>query len=191
MKIIITHPRSGSHLAGSLHNCEPFAAVRKEAPPYPPEYIIRRIKTGKSLWFHYPYSQRLAEFLADFEATKYVLLRDPRDIIISIAHRVEKVPQSIVNYKYGDKRINGYPFAKRVDILLDIMYGPFCDFDRWRRYAGLEPLYYSDLVANPDASKHTEQLERGIVGAYQEGMTEAQISRAGNEYKYLIRYWSK
>lgn len=189
MNIIITHPRSGSHLAGKIYNAEGFTAVRRDGPPFNVRHVVERIRTGNNVWFHYPFSQQLANFMLTFPANKYVLLRDPRDIIISIAYRVQDYPGTLVNYRYNGKRLSSYPFSERVDALIEFMAEPFTDFDKWRTSGAVEPIYYSDLVNDPIAKTYTDQLRKGVVGAYKREMTQAQIRKANQVYRGLIGKW--
>jgi len=188
MKILITLPRSGSHLAGRVLDCAGFTAVRKDGPPFGLEHITNRLKTGQSVWFHYPFSQELYDYLQGFDAEKYVLLRDPRDIIVSMSHRVEDYPGALVNYKHEGNRLSHYPFTERMDILIEMMREPFADFDQWRQ-AGLTPVHYSEFVKHPVAETFTEQKRRGVVGAYKSEMTPEQIERANQSFGDLVYLW--
>lgn len=189
MKILITHPRSGSHLAARIMRLRGFTAVRKDAPPHPDDYVIAELRKGYDIWFHYPFSRKLADYLELIDAEKFVLLRDPRDIIVSIAHRVEDYPRTLVNYWHNQRRLSSYPFEQRVDALIDMMQAPFADFDNWRQCEFMQPIYFRQLLADPVAMTYTEQKIRGVRGAYKDKMTGDQKERATRLYKDLIEVW--
>ena len=189
--ILISHPRSGTHLLAHILGVREFATYKGvwTLTVRQPKAIKRVLSNGSRIWVHYPYNDTLREFLEGWDGQKRLLLRDPRDIIVSIAHFVEACPGMYLNY-IGGKQLSQMPFVDRVDWLIDVMRDPLYDHDRWRKTGLFQLYYYHEIVEHPAAASYNYNLVRGIVGGYKQDMTKKQIDRADKYYGELIEVWT-
>lgn len=192
MKFAITYPRSGSHLMAKAYGLKDWAA--RITNPNPTFKKLKQVikKLNSNIWIHYHYSQGLVCALKERDIDCYILLRDPRDIIVSLAHYVYAKPDTFPNYYYlPDEKLSDYPFKERIDILITAAHPDMLDYDKYRKCDLFKPIYFEDLLSKPDAKTYTKYKRRGIVGSYKDEMTQQQIVRSTCVYGDLIEKWSK
>ena len=191
-KFAITYPRSGSHLMGKAYGLKDWAA--RETNPDPSFKALTELiaKLNLNIWVHYYYSPRLVWTLEESGADCYILLRDPRDIIVSLAHYVEDRPDTFPNFYYlPDEKLSDYPFTERIDILIAYAFYDMLEYELYRQCDIFKPIYYEDLLKLPDAQIYTKYKVRGIVGAYKDEMTPEQIRCSSDRFEPLIEAWRK
>jgi len=193
MKIAITHPRSGSHLLAHILNLAPLSGYYDDesAEPKPLSWIKNGLNGLDSIWFHYPYNEPLLNYLKKSDAELYVLLRDPRDIIVSVAHFVNACPNNFLNYLYTENRLADYPFKQRIDRLIVGMKNHLYDYDKWRQSGHFRCMYFRDIIKSPVAKANTQEMRRGITGSHKDEMTPKQIRKSTDLYHPLIKAWGE
>jgi hypothetical protein len=191
--VLISHMRAGSHLAAAILDLAPFVAHDEQTGEMiPVRKLISVIKmTGGGVWTYYPYDKRL-EYYLKFESTAslFLLVRDPRDIIVSTAHFCEKYPDTFLNYKVDGKLFSEMSVKERIDHLIDdILEESLFNFERWRKTGMFTVLRYRDLVYHPKSLEYKTWLRRGVTGSYKDEMTPEQIKRSTDKYRELIEAW--
>lgn len=153
--IQITYPKSGSHLLGyalglgtmptwqksSTGNYEQFRTEK--------EYnsIIKAFKNKNGLWTHFPYSLSTWEMLEDNYHGYIFLRRDPRDIVVSIAHYVDKFPKGNLNYRrLGSMPLNQLTWHRRVPEIIKIVADELPRFIPWSKHENFFQVKYEDLI---------------------------------------------
>jgi hypothetical protein len=187
--VILSFPRSGSHLLAKKMWCKPYSAITRDDGPIDVDDVITRIEKGDDIWFHYPYSNKLEEYLRINKSNKYLLLRDPRDIIVSIAHYVAKVPDSPINWKHNDIYLSGMEYEDRIDAIIEIIGPWFNSYEKWRRSGIFDVFHFRDIIHYPIADKYKEEKRRGMVGSYKDEMTPKQIRKCNKIFSDLIKLW--
>jgi len=193
IKLIFSLPRSGSGLCGAILGVPKGEGGfdRSITNPKPIKYVLDRARKYDGLWTHYPHTDVMEDYLRrtrDFAC--YVNLRDPRDIIVSYAHAIERNPTWWMNYKHNGKRMADYPFTERIDHLIDYMHDELFRHDKWRESGICLPMYYRNNITHPIAKTRLDNKMRGIVGSYKDEMTLKQIDRATDKYRKLVELWN-
>jgi hypothetical protein len=192
MRLLISHMRAGSHLAAKILGCRPFVAHDEKTGDMMNVYhLLGVLDLGVDVWTYSPYNQRLAYYIRTREnVDAYLLLRDPRDIIVSTAHFCEKYPNTFMNWEVDGVRFAKYSLERRIDFLIDdILEHSLFDYDRWRRSRLFTLLRYRDIINHPIAKVYQNWLRRGVKGSYKDEMTPEQIERSTEKYKELIEAW--
>jgi hypothetical protein len=190
MNIILTFPRSGSHLLAYILRAKPFTAIQSDGTPISIENLLTRLWIKQSFWFHYPFNLRLAVALNMLNVNKYLLLRDPRDIICSTADSDAEHIEVITGITdYDGVPIMEYPIKERIDILIDVMQPLMHDFEKWRRTGLFMVLRYRDLIHTPEAAAYISHKNKGVVKSHESMMAPEQIYRSTQYYEDLIYYW--
>lgn len=151
----ITYPKSGSHLLGfalglgttptwhksSTSNFEEFRTEK--------EYhgIIKAHESHRGLWSHIPYSPSTWRVLEDKYHGYIFLRRDPRDIVVSIAHYVDKFPKTNLNYRrLGSVPLSSLSWHRRVPEIIKIVANELPLFTPWYRSEVFFQAKYEDLI---------------------------------------------
>ena len=143
-----------------------------------------------NVWTYYPYNKELRSFLKHLDADLFMLVRDPRDIIVSTAHFCDKYPNTFLNYKIGDRHFSDMGMEERIDHLIDdILEESLFDYERWRLSGLFKVIHFRHLLDHPIAGQYQNWKRRGITGAYLDEMTREQIERSTIKYKELIDAW--
>lgn len=187
--ILLSQPRAGAHLLAMQLGLMPFPMLTRDDGYKPIKGLIKEIKSGSNIWFHYKYDTKLFCFLKDYNCKKYLLLRDPRDVIVSIARYVGKLPDSPINYVVGGRYLSDYEYRERIDILIDYMPDEFNHYEKWRKTGIFTVLRYRDIICKPDVNNMTTEKRRGIVGSYKDEMTGSQIEKCNSVFTDLIKLW--
>lgn len=173
MILSITYPKSGSHLIGyalglgttptwhrsSTNNFEEF---RTEA-----EYldIVKNFPHPKGLWTHLPYSKQALKVVM----TKYKRIcftrRDPRDIVVSIGHYVDRFPRANLNYFREGKQLHEWDWDSRMKFLIETISIEMPKFLGWAKHPEVFQARYEDLIDDRIAvlKKINEFLQKGGV----------------------------
>jgi len=158
---------------------------------------------------HVPYSPAIEKAVKQFKHI-ILLLRDPRDVICSMAHAVDKVGGEPINYMAVGGPLSVLSFSERVDYLIENMRPVFNVFNAWRKVEGVKVFYYDFYMAYPDlVIRHLSRMGYGKIKEIQEraqrkaytyrraepcgwieDMTIEQIGRAGRMYGDLIGEWN-
>ena len=156
----------------------------------PLDHIAGKLLEYGGIWIHSPYHQDLLDWVIDREVALHLLLRDPRDIIVSWAHVVEQAPKLFWNYRYNRKQLTEYNIPTRIDILTKLLVPLMHDFDQWRQRGCFEVHHYRDIIERPEAKDYTFNKVRGVVGSHKDEMTGKQIAKANRLYGDIIDLWS-
>ena len=194
MKLLISHMRAGSHLAAAILKLRPFVAHNEQTGKMiPVEELIAVISAGYDMWTYYPYHRKLERYLIvnQDEIEPYLLLRDPRDIIVSTAHFCEKYPNTFLNFEVDGRKFSDMGLEERIDHLIDdILEESLFDYEKWRTSGLFNIIHYRDLIKHPIADFYQNWKRRGVTGSYKDEMTRKQIRRATQKYKELIEKWA-
>jgi len=186
--ILLTLPRSGSHLTAGILKCNPAFTLKAYYKWIPEEDVVKKIKTEKDIWFHYPYVESVRKALQESQQDKYLLLRDPRAIIVSWAYYCEE-PNSALDIYYDSKYLHEYPLKKRIDILIDEVRDLIYDYEKWRQSGMFIVLRYRDILFNPLARTALTGFRLGVLGGYDDDMTYQQVKKCNSLYKNEIESW--
>ena len=192
MRLLISHMRAGSHLAAKILGCHPYVAHDEQTGEMFNVYrLIGALELGVDIWTYYPYNRRLEYYIRTHENMEpYLLLRDPRDIIVSTAHFCEKYPHTFMNWTVDGKKFRRYPLKKRIDFLIDdILPESLFDYDKWRKTGIFNIIRYRDIIKHPVARMYRSWKRRGVKGSYKDEMTPEQIERASEKFAELIEKW--
>lgn len=190
MKVIITFPRAGSHLAARILGVEPVECQNeKTGAPVPAYQVIENIKKKGNAWIHYPYDEKLLDFLIMSRASLYMTVRDPRDIIVSTAHFCEKYPQTFMNWVIDGKHFVDYSVQERIDYLIPMLKDRLFDYDRWRQTGLFQIVKYTDSLKHEVAQTYKNWKRVGAPVNYPNEMTPEQIKKANEVYVDLIGAW--
>lgn len=188
--IILTHPRSGSHLLAHILKAVPFTAIKHDGNYVTVNKVINQIVYNKrNFWFHYPFNSDLVDALKRNHDYRVLLLRDPRDIICSIADIVDDNQVLDNRYTHDGKRLSAHPFSKRIDILIETMRADFDEYEKWRRSGLWFVLRYRDIISFHAARYFRKHKRNGVAGSHKAIMKPKQIERANYLYKDLIAAW--
>lgn len=156
MEILLTVPRSGSHVFGQMMGARMIVTFRKgQATPaqLPMEKsriqsILDGLQPKGRYWLHLPYDPDYLKFVEAAER-HFLLLRDPRGIILSMAHIIDKIPSIGLNYHIGDGvRLSNLSMKGRIDYLIGTI-RPLLDwYEQWRA-RGWSMFTYDQYLANP------------------------------------------
>lgn len=112
---------------------------------------------------HLPYFDGVESLLEQFERVIFIL-RDPRDIIVSMAHFIGNLPTSVFNWDINGRRLSDRDLAYRIDFLIDNMAPVFSRFDPWLDVKNIEVFRYEDYYRFPQKTyKRLEGLGLGTV----------------------------
>jgi hypothetical protein len=185
--ILLTLPRSGSHLMAQILKCGPVPTMKVDGW-VPEEDVVNKIESKGSFWFHYPYVESVRQALQESQEDKYLLLRDPRAIIVSWAYYCEE-PDSPLDFIHKDKYLHTYPLKKRIDLIINHAYSLLWDYEKWRQSGMFTVLRYRDIVFNPLARTAFDGFRSGVVGNFRNDMTDEQMEKCSRLYGDLIANW--
>ena len=112
---------------------------------------------------HLPYFEGVERLLEQFEHVIFIL-RDPRDIIVSMAHFIGNLPTSVFNWKVDGKPLSERPLSYRIDYLIENMPPVFSRFDPWLDVEGIEIFRYEDHHHFPgETYRRLEKMGLGTV----------------------------
>lgn len=193
IKLLFSLPRSGTNLCAAILGIRTGEGGFNGTPatPKPMRCVLDRARNHNGLWTHYPYTDEMRDYLKDNDRFDvYANFRDPRDIIISYAWALEERPLWWWNYHHNGRQMADYPFAERIDYLIEYMRKELYRHDKWRTSGVCKPMRYSQNVLHPMAKKRNDIKRRGIVGSHKDRMTPKQIKRCNQVYGKLIELWS-
>lgn len=195
IKLLFSLPRSGTGLCGAVLGIDKGEGgfISKPDNPKPMDYVLGKARKHDGLWTHYPYTERMETYLRESgEFACYVNLRDPRDIIVSYGHALERNPGWWWNYEYNGRRAADMAWEERIDALIDCMHDELYRHDNWRKSDICLPMRYSQNVNHPasDTFRNLKHKGRGVVGSHKDEMTPEQIEKANFVYGPLIEAWS-
>lgn len=129
---------------------------------------------------HLPYFEGVEKLLEQFEQVIFIL-RDPRDIIISMAYFIGNLPTSVFNWTVSGKPLSEHKLSYRIDYLIDNIAPVFERFDPWLDAKGIEVFRYEDYYRFPQKTyKRLENLGLGAVAVLEEcAQAKAYTFRAG------------
>ena len=151
----ITYPKSGSHLLGYALGLGTTPTWHKSSSCNYEEFrteneyngIIRGFENPRGLWTHVPYSPSTWEVIEDRYHAYIFLRRDPRDIVVSIAHYVDKFPKTNLNYRrLGSVPLNQLAWHRRVPEIIKIVAKELPLFTPWYRGEVFFQAKYEDLI---------------------------------------------
>jgi Sulfotransferase domain len=219
VNLLISPPKAGTHLFGFLTNARSWiVALRPQPMSTPLTMFINEqnildnmagLDANTNYKGHIPYSQAAAYKASIFDNI-ILVLRDPRDIIVSMAHAIDKRGGDPINYEYGNVRLSALPFSERIDYLIDNMCPVFRRFEAWRQWGQLDVFSYDMYTQYPrtvierlshmgygrvrDIEKRAKQraytYRTARFGDWQNDMTPEQAERVGRTYGYLIPLWN-
>jgi len=218
MHLLITVPRSGSHVFGRMLQCKMIVTFQKDTtapkflskPKSEIQKIISKLPTRRPyrFWLHLPHDTDY-ELPVSMCEKSFLLLRDPRDIIISHAYIVDKIPTIGLNYIIGDVRLTDLHVSKRIDFLVDNIRPMLEWFEGWRLF-GLRTLHYEDLILSPfkiyrelsalgygtvtelqsrAMVKEKHHFRKGIVGDWKNEFSPKQQRKAFENFGDIIEKW--
>ncbi len=183
--------RHGLRREPAIHFCEApwFGASRRTyaSPPLEPGEENRLAEAwtrflagladfpaGQAHHHHYPFQAELAAALARRRVPKTLLIRDPRDILVSMADYllVQSKPSHLA------ARFAGWPRPALIERLFtgDAALAPFCDylasFEGWRQDGGTLTLRFEDLVGDRGGGDGDRQIAAFTRLARHAGMEE-------------------
>jgi len=157
VEILLTVPRSGSHVFGQMMGAQMIVTFRKgQAIPeqLPMEKreileILAGLDPEGRYWMHLPYDVDYLKFVERAER-HFLLLRDPRGIILSMAHIIDKIPSIGLNYRIGDGiRLSNLSLSGRIDYLIETIQPLFNWYEQWRA-RGWTLFTYDEYLAHPE-----------------------------------------
>lgn len=217
MQLLITIPRSGSHLFAQMMQFKMIVTFQKgKAKPeeLPPSVehtmqVLNRFRSTGRYWLHLPFQDTYIPFVQKAERT-FLLLRDPRDIVISCAHIVDQLPSIGLNYYLEDgRRFRDLSMSKRINYLIDTMQPLFQWFEYWRLF-GIETLHFEDYIERPEwlfeklshlgygtvdeireraAYQHPYHFRNGKAENWKTEMTATQKKKANQNFADFIDAW--
>jgi hypothetical protein len=219
MNLLIAPPKAGTHLFGFLTaSKEWLVALRPEAPGLPltqfePDSVIlarvKQLDPHKNYKGHIPCRPALARITEKFDNV-ILVLRDPRDIIVSMAHAVGKHDGAPINYHIGGGKMDTLPLGKRIDYLINNMLPVFMLFDRWIVNESIQIFHYDQFMNDPErvferlvsmaygspeilrerAKKRAYTYRTARSGDWMVDMTKHQAQRSADIYGDLIKTWN-
>ena len=219
MKLMISLPRSGSHLFAQMTQSKmvvlfvrdqygPVEQAKSKSEILQALHKLESRSRQRNYWTHLPYHHEYESFVNNCESS-FLLLRDPRDMIVSHAYVVEKMPDISLNFRIGERHLCDLPLSERVDFLIDHMRPFLLWFESWRVF-GMQTFYFEDFIRDPlpvcerlesigygDAVvmmkraryKHPAYFRSGKIGDWKKVFTEEQVERADENFGDLIERW--
>jgi len=158
MRLQISVPKAGTRVFGLMTNSqlEPLPlklGARRPLELFPDLEQISISMMGLQADGHYrahlPYHPEIENLVESFEVVT-LILRDPRDIIVSMAYYIGTTHTSAFNFQVSNKkRLSDLALSERFDFLIEQMPVTFRLFDGWREMAGIELFYYEDYKLHP------------------------------------------
>ena len=179
-------------MAAAILQLQPFVAHNEQTGEMIPVHeLIHVLSSGQDIWTYYPYNHRLEYWIRHEPDLKpYLLIRDPRDIIVSTAHFCERYPQTFLNYNVNGVHFSDMPPSVRIDHLInDILPKSLFDYEKWRMTGLFEIIHFRDLLKHPVSKVYHNWKRRGVVGAYKDEMTTEQIDKCNDKFGELIEAW--
>lgn len=218
-------PKTGTHLMRQLLNTQPFedTLLPVEQQPIVKMWEASEYREDISLvgdgrrHQHIPFTAERGEKLKD--AVGFMIVRDPRDVIVSHAYYVAKLPeQTWINYKVSKtKRLSDLPFKSRIDFLIQIIKTRLIAYSGWAMQENVHVFKYRELVHDKERqlkrmmaildqrglldADYTEMCDRarprgdgafrrGQVGDYEHDFTDFQKRSASAIFHDFIEAWS-
>jgi len=117
---------------------------------------------------HLPYFDGVERLLEQFDNVIFIL-RDPRDIIVSIAYFIENLPTSVFNWNVNGKPLSEHKLSYRIDYLIDNMAPVFARFDPWLDVKNIEVFHYEDHYLFPrETYQRLEKMGFGMASELEE-----------------------
>lgn len=159
--VLISPPKAGTHLFGFLTNARRWIVSLRPEPAGGPltmfqsdSTILDRMENlarGINYKGHIPYSPAIAEKIAQFDSI-ILLLRDPRDMIVSLAHAIDRHGGEPLDYLAPGGRLSSLAFTDRIDYLIENIRPVFERFDRWRQVDNVKIFYYDAFMILPQST---------------------------------------
>lgn len=216
MRILISVPKAGGHLFAQMTESQEAAfLVRDQRGPGQQFMAAQQIRDrlrgmSGNVWGHVPYHPALAPVVESAE-TALLLVRDPRDIIVSHAHYVARKRNSALDYAIGKVRLSKIPFEQRVGFLIASMGPVFARFDMWRRMPFVQVFRYEEYQRDPEgtmerlgalgygavdgmrarAKIHSYTFRKGAIGDWETEFTGRQKAKAERLFGEIIDRWGQ
>lgn len=156
---MISLPKAGTQLFKNMIQAEDYIALQPNAQNVPAQQFkpysqilpeLRSLDRKQNYVAHLPTDDMYEIVLQSWDHI-YLVIRDPKDIIVSMAHYIERFPLSVFNWKEK----HGIPIANllweaRVNYLIDYL-PPFlkCIY-RWIRCRHVHVISYEHYQEDPD-----------------------------------------
>jgi hypothetical protein len=166
---------------------------------------------------HIPYTKESAEKLKN--AVGFMIVRDPRDVIVSHAHYVQRVRDKtgIDYWITNTQRLSHVSMERRIDVLIRLMRRRLCAYNGWAYQENVHVFKYRELVHNQERQikrmmsildshglldatysdmaerarpKPSGAFRRGKVGDYKHTFTDEQNAEAKLRFGDFIEAWS-
>lgn len=190
----LTAPKSGSHMIGfamglptkpiwqmsSTHNIRKFRTEDEMIG------VLKGWPWKQGIWTHVPHSDRMAEyFRSQFDITLFTR-RDPRDIIVSISHYIDRFPASTLNWDYGGMQLSKMGWHQRMFHMIEEYGSQLLEFAPWIHEAGVWQIKYEDCV--DDRAKVFDKLRVNLIAEGQNPPTlEKMIEQSLYKHKLSFR----
>lgn len=160
MRVLINLPMSGTHYFASMMQAVSVGSMINNKTQPSEQFMhldtlldivndLKFLRNDKTYAIALPYSQSMENTLRGI--TKFLLIRDPRDIIVSHATSNMDISSPIeLNYTVSNCKLYDLPVLDRIDYLIDV-YKPLLElFDLWVGCSGLELFNYDEYVMFPE-----------------------------------------
>jgi hypothetical protein len=154
----ISVPKAGTYLFGNMTNSDyQIIALRKQPQARPIDQLLdvdellplfKELDMDANYKGHIPFHPELENIVARFE-TVLLIIRDPRDIIVSMANYVQKIPTSALNFITPQGQLSKLRFPQRVDFLIETMCPFFEAFEPWRDKSYVHVFKYETFQKYP------------------------------------------
>lgn len=222
--VSISAPKTGSHLLG-------FGLGVKSQPIY-------HLKSGgdkgqfrsadeqiaildkwrhRGIWAHIGYSPKMERYLKESFTATFFIRRDPRDVVVSMAHYLEKYPDASTDMAFPtskthmglmkwDERllwlithmglvlphftgwIRDGVYQVKYEDMIDDRVGEFTKIQEYLESLGLEPPSGKEMAEMSEA-KHKLSFRRGKYGDWQDEFTSRHVEWADKYLGHVIRDW--
>jgi hypothetical protein len=169
------------------------------------------------IWAHIPYTPHMELYVRDrFKAT-FFIRRDPRDVVVSMAHYLEKYPNSSTDLRFPtskssmsqvgwDERllwlithmgltlphytgwIRNDVYQVKYEDMIDDRVGEFNRIQAFLETLGLNPPP-GERMAEMSRNPHKISFRRGKYGDWQEEFTSSHVEWADKYLGHVIRDW--
>ena len=151
--ISLTAPKSGSHMVGYALGLGTKPTWHVAATSHLREFrtedevidILDAWDRRKGIWTHIPYSIKMSSYLKRrFQAIVFTR-RDPRDIVVSLGHYMDKFPQNTLNWTYGGMQLNKMGWHQRMFHIIEEYGAQLLKFAPWIHQSGYQ-IKYEDCI---------------------------------------------
>jgi len=216
MKLLqISIPKAGTHLFENMTLARTanlplvFGGIEKLFPSQAEiQKRFRDLATDGRYKAHLPYFEGVEKLLEQFDCVIF-LIRDPRDIIVSMAHFIGNLPTSVFNWTIEGKRLSERDLSYRIDYLVENMAPVFARFDPWVDVKNIMIFRYEEHVRDPQityqrlaalglgtaqeleerAQKKAYTFRAGTIENWKTEFTPAQKRKANANFASFLDRW--